>query len=154
MKKQKRILLNLNALLIVNQEVERIYLELEGKVLDEDLKYFFKANSVKRKEFVEALKVEILKLGGSFDNEEVQASSSELSKFWMKVRNVVLLNDSEEKIIKEVSEMQSLAINRYNELLRMLGLPLSVCKLLIKQRDIIQDAKDAIVREEIYAFAQ
>ncbi|MDO6761456.1 DUF2383 domain-containing protein [Tamlana sp. 2_MG-2023] len=153
MKKNKRILMNLNGLLMVNQEVEKIYLELVDKVTDDELKYYFRTNSLKRKEFSEALKVEILNLGGSCNKVGIQASS-ELSKFWMNVRNFVLLNDGEENLINEVREMQSLAINKYNELLRMLGLPLSVCKLLVKQRDIIQDSKDVIERQELFAFAQ
>ncbi|AUS05434.1 PA2169 family four-helix-bundle protein [Pseudotamlana carrageenivorans] len=151
MKKNEKYINSLNSLLIMNAEVEKIYMELVDKVSDEDLKKFFSDKAMQRHEFTKDLKSKIISLGGSYDNKG--RMHSELYKFWMNIRNFVMFNKSEESLMSEVRDMQGLTINRYNELLRMLGLPLSICKLLIKQRDRIQDAKDSIERHDLIAYA-
>ncbi|WP_067147024.1 PA2169 family four-helix-bundle protein [Pseudotamlana agarivorans] len=151
MKTKEKFVNNLNSLLIMNAEVEKIYTELVDKVSDEDLKTFFSQQGMQRREFTNDLKAKIVSLGGSYENKgRVQ---SELYKFWMNIRNFVMFNKSEESLMNEVRDMQGLTINKYNDLLRMLGLPLSICKLLIKQRDRIQDAKDSIERHRLIAYA-
>ncbi|OBQ55127.1 hypothetical protein VQ01_10405 [Tamlana sp. s12] len=151
MKTKEKFISNLNSLLIMNAEVEKIYTELVDKVSDEDLKTFFSQQGKQRREFTKDLKAKIVSLGGSYENKgRVQ---SELYKFWMNIRNFVMFNKSEESLMNEVRDMQGLTINKYNDLLRMLGLPLSICKLLIKQRDRIQDAKDSIERHSLIAYA-
>ncbi|QQY83239.1 PA2169 family four-helix-bundle protein [Tamlana sp. s12] len=151
MKTKEKFISNLNSLLIMNAEVEKIYTELVDKVSDEDLKTFFSQQGMQRGEFSKDLKAKIVSLGGSYENKgRVQ---SELYKFWMNIRNFVMFNKSEESLMNEVRDMQGLTINKYNDLLRMLGLPLSICKLLIKQRDRIQDAKDSIERHSLIAYA-
>lgn len=151
MKTKEKFINNLNSLLIMNTEVEKIYTELIDKVSDEDLKHFFSEQGEQRHEFSNDLKAEIISLGGSYENRG--RMHSELYKFWMNIRNFVMFNKSEESLMSEVRDMQSITINKYNDLLRMLGLPLTICKLLIKQRDRIQDAKDSIERHDLIAYA-
>ncbi|WP_194766847.1 DUF2383 domain-containing protein [Tamlana sp. I1] len=151
MKNNKKFLDNLNGLLIMNTEVEKIYLELISKVSDEGLKSFFREKGIQRNEFCRDIKLEIINLGGGYKYEG--RLSTEFYKFWMNIRNFVLFNEDEGNLVHEVREMQALTINKYNDSLRALSLPLSTCKLLMKHRDSIQEAMDAIDRQDLVAYA-
>ncbi|KAB1067986.1 DUF2383 domain-containing protein [Tamlana haliotis] len=150
MKNNSNILLNLNSLLVMNYEAEKVYVELVDNVDDDELIYFFKENSAKRKTFIDALKSEILKLDGDY-NTGVRAPS-ELYHSWLRIRKLMIKPGNDEGLIREIRATQTVTIEKYNDLLRMLGLPLSVCKLLMIQRDVIQNAKDAIDRHDLITF--
>ena len=50
--------------------------------------------------------------------------------------------------LHEVYNLKALSVKKYNELLREMSLPLSTCKLLIRQRDTIEDDMIMLKRQE------
>lgn len=145
MKNTEKFIEKLNALLIVNYEIEKIYAELIASLKDPELKTFFKTKILEHCTFGRELKLEIIKLGG--EPKLFGGLSHDFYKFWMNFRNFVLLYD-EKDILHEVYNLQSLIGKKYNDLLREISLPLSTCKLLAKHRDVIQSGMDAIERQE------
>lgn len=145
MKRLERILEKMNDLLIMNCEVEKIYFELFDKTSEKDLKAFYTERGFERNEFVKDLKLEILKLDG--EPKYVEGMKTDFYKYWMNFRNFVLLTD-EENIMQEVYDLTVFSVKKYNELLSEMSLPLSTCKLLIRQRDSIEEGMIVLKRQE------
>lgn len=145
MKGLERILEKMNDLLIMNYEVEKIYSELFSQIEEQELRLFYRERGFERNEFGKDLKLEILKLGG--EPVYIKSKKGDLYKYWMNIRNFVLLED-EESLLKEIYSLKTFSIIKYNALLREMSLPLSTCKLLIKQRDSIQEGMDVLKRQE------
>ncbi len=131
----EKIFRQLNELLIMNHEVEIIYLEAHDIVNDEDLMTFFRERNFERNEFGRALKREVVKLGGS--PKGLNDLSDRYYKGWMKFKEL-LDTDNEFELLNEISKIKRLNIAAYNKLLQERNLSLSLCKLLVKQRDSIQ----------------
>lgn len=138
----------LNDLLNMNYEVEKIYLEAFNSTTDETLKVFFKERQVKRSEFSLELRKEI-------DNHNIAPRSVHvLNKYYHKNQmnddiNNDLLNDNDAILVEIFRSLQT-SIDGYNELLREINLPLSLCKILIRQRDDIQDTMRVFQREDVF----
>lgn len=145
MKRLERILEKMNDLLIMNCEVEKIYFELLDKTHDKDLKAFFSERGFERREFGKDLKLEILKLDG--EPKYSVGLKSDFYKYWMNFRNFLLLDD-EKNITQEVYGLTVFSVRKYNELLSEMSLPLSTCKLLMKQRDRIEEGMVVLKRQE------
>ncbi|WP_136480353.1 PA2169 family four-helix-bundle protein [Cognatitamlana onchidii] len=145
MKRIEHITSKMNDLLIMNAEVEKMYLELFNKLNDYELKTLIKERAEQRNEFNKDLKFEIIELGGK--PKYAKAAKSEFYKFWMNFRNLLLLEDNKD-LFYELYDLKELSVKKYNDILQEMHLPLSSCKLLIRQRDNIQDAMDALKREE------
>ena len=135
MKQLEKIFRRVNELLIMNYEIELIYLEAHDIVNDEDLKTFFRERHFERNEFGRALKREVVKLGGS--PKGLNDLSDRYYKGWMKFKEL-LDTDNEFELLNEISKIKRLNIAAYNKLLQERNLSLSLCKLLVKQRDNVQ----------------
>ncbi|WP_298530986.1 DUF2383 domain-containing protein [uncultured Algibacter sp.] len=145
MKRLGRILEKMNDLLIMNGEAEKIYFELVEDTIEKDLKATFRESGFERNEFSKDLKLEILKLNGEPNYSENRRS--DLYKYWMNLRNLLLFED-EKNLLQEVCNLKALSIKKYNELLSEMSLPLSTCKMLIRQRDIIEQGMVALQRHK------
>lgn len=135
MKHLEKIFRQVNELLIINYEVEIIYLEAHDIVKDEDLRTFFRERNFERNQFGRALQREVVKLGGS--PKVLNDLSDRYYKGWIKFKEL-LDTDNEFEVLKEISNIKRLNIAVYNKLLQERNLSLSLCKLLVKQRDNIQ----------------
>jgi len=137
----------LNDLLNMNYEVEKIYLEAFNSVTDDTLQTFFKDRQNKRREFSLELRNEIEGLNIA------PRSVNILSKYYhenqMNIKDDDLLNDNENILLKIFGLLQT-SINSYNDLLQEINLPLSLCKILIRQRDNIQDTMRVFQREDAF----
>lgn len=145
----EKIFRRVNELLIMNYEVEIIYLEAHDIVNDEDLKAFFREKNFERNEFGRALKREVIKLGGS--PKGLDDLSDRYYRGWMKFKEL-LDTDNEFEILKEISKIKRLNIAAYNKLLQERNLSLSLCKLLVKQRDSIQMSLNSLRTKKIIAI--
>lgn len=145
MKQMESILVKMNDLLIMTNEVEKIYRELLSKTEDTELKPILRDWGFERNEFGKDLKLEILKLGGvPTYTERIHAH---LYKYWMNFRNFLLLED-DINLLNELHTLKALNVKKYNDILQEISLPLSTCKLLIKQRDLIENAMDMMERQQ------
>lgn len=138
----------LNNLLNINYEIEKIYLEALENVTDDNLKTFFRARGYERLEFGNELRLEIEKFGGVPIHSGL-ISNNGLYKIWMNFKNLVLM-ENEGNLLDEVYKLKELNVEQYNNLLREMNVPLSICKLLVKQRDAIEATMNAIKRHEAF----
>ncbi|GGZ85567.1 DUF2383 domain-containing protein [Algibacter mikhailovii] len=145
MKRFDVIIEKMNDLLIMNDEAEKIYFELLEKTSEEELKIIFKESSLERNEFGKNLKLEILKLNG--EPEYSRKTKSDLYKHWMNLRNFLLFED-DKNLLEEVYNLKAISVKKYNELLSEMSLPLSTCKLLLRQRDTIEDGMVLLKRHK------
>ena len=109
------------------------------------MKAIFKQSSLERNGFGKDLKLEILKLNGK--PEYSKKLKSDLYKHWMNLRNFLLFED-EKNLLEEVYSLKALSVKKYNELLSEMSLPLSTCKLLMRQRDTIEDGMVLLKRQK------
>ncbi|WP_370477768.1 DUF2383 domain-containing protein [Tamlana flava] len=145
MRNLEKVLKKLNDLLVSNHELENIYQEAFKAIDDEELKSFFQEQSRVRKIYSEQLCLEIENLVGKSKFSE--AVGRESYKVSMNFRNLIFLKDYS-LLLKEVYRIKQSTISKYNTLLNELNLPLSVCKLLVEQRDGIQATMNTIKRSE------
>jgi len=144
MKRLDRILDKMNDLLIMNSEAEKIYFELVDNTVEKNLKATFRESGFERNEFGRDLKLEILNLNG--EPRYSEKTISDLYKYWMNLRNFLLFED-EKNLLHEIYNLKALSVKKYNELLSEISLPLSTCKLLIRQRDAIEDGMVMLKRK-------
>lgn len=149
MKSSKKILSKLNNLLIMNYEIEKVYAEALDLVADDNLKAFFRERSFERNEFGRQLRAEIVKLGDK--PKQLDVFSSDFDRIWINFRNLIISNN-ENDLMEEIYSLKRFNIEKYNELLRQINLPLSTCKLLIKQQDSIYNHMNAMKREEEFVL--
>lgn len=145
MKTSERILAKLNNLLIMNYETEKVYLEALELATGDNLKAFFRERGFERNEFSRQLKVEIIKLDGQ--PKKFNGLSSTFDKKRHDFKTLLLLNN-EDDLMDVVVALKRFSIEKYNDVLREINLPLSVCKLLVKQRDSIYSNMNAMKRHE------
>lgn len=147
MKCSNKTLDKLNSLLIFTYEIEKLYLEAYNSVTDSTLKMFFKERAYERSEFGEILRNQIKSLEGTpklLDN-----FSKNFYRTKMNIRNSILLHN-EEDLFEEILDLKRETIDRYNELLMQMNLPLHLCKTLMKQRDNIQASMRILKRERVF----
>ncbi|MEN3323293.1 DUF2383 domain-containing protein [Mariniflexile soesokkakense] len=145
MKSSEKILSKLNNLLIMNYEVEKVYLKALDLATDDNLKAFFRERGFERNEFGRQLRAELKKLDGK--PKKFDGLSRSFDSVFTNFRDYILLN-LEDDLMEEVYSLKRLSIEKYNELLREINLPLSTCKLLVKQRDSIYGNMNAMKRQE------
>lgn len=145
MKSSEKILEKLNNLLLMNYGAEKMYLEALELATDDNLKAFFRERGFERNEFGRQLRAEIEKLNGK--PKQFSTLSADLNSIWLHFKNNLLLNN-ETDLMEEIYKLKDLTIERYNKLLMEINLPLSVCKILVKQRDSIYANMNAMKREE------
>ena len=145
MKSLEKILSKLNNLLIMNYETEKVYLEALDLATDDNLKAFFRERGFERNEYGRLLRAEIVKLKGK--PKQLGAPSSGFVRIWMNFKKYILL-DIENDLIEEIYRLKILSIEKYNDMLSEINLPLSTCKLLVRQRDSIYSNMNAMKRHE------
>ncbi|WP_299553736.1 DUF2383 domain-containing protein [Seonamhaeicola sp.] len=143
MKQIEYILEKLNDLLILNEEVENAYNKASNKVTNTNYKTFSNERSQERAEFVRLLKGELNKLEAKGGN---LAEKRRAHVVRLNFRNFLKIeNDTE--FLRKVYDMELLSLNKYDELLTQMNLPLKLCRLLLKQRDNIQARLYVMERE-------
>lgn len=145
MKRYDRILTKLNDLSLMNYQVEKTYAKAVKDVTDERMKTFFKEKGAERKQFDALLQVEIKKLESKVDNALMINRRNHLVK--MNIKNLMDF-ENERELLNAVYKITELSIEKYNELLMEMHMSLSLCKLLIKQRDHMQSSLHLIRRQE------
>lgn len=145
MKTSEKILAKLNNLLIMNYQIETMYLEAHEMAADNHLKAFFRERGLERNDYNRQLKTEIIKLEGK--PKKFNGLSSNFDKMWHEFKTLLLLNN-EDDLMDVVYALKRMSIEKYNDVLREINLPLSVCKLLVKQRDSIYSNMNAMKRHE------
>ena len=147
MKYSEKIIEKLNDLLIMNYEVEKIYLEALKNVTDNTLKTFFRERGLERYEFSIELKNEIKTLDGN--PKLLGELSKDFYQVKMNFRNLIFL-ENQNDLLDEVFSLKKVSIDKYNQLLMEPNLPLQLCKILIRQRDSIQAKLRALKRESTF----
>ena len=145
MKRSDRIFEKVNNLLTANYEAEKIYSEIYRTISGEPLKMFFKERKIKRHNFNKVIINEL-------DRHNIIPKAATTlgnynTKMKLKGSGINLLN-SGDQFQTEVIRLKNESLNRYNDLLLELSLPLSLCKALSKQRDDIQSAMLILSKDE------
>ncbi|GAA4232948.1 hypothetical protein GCM10022291_08840 [Postechiella marina] len=148
-KRYDRILIKLNDLFVMNHQLEETFAKVQDNVEDRNLQSFVKQKIIERNQFGESLENELKKLETKTNNSLVLARRNGLKKFNFK--RLLNFNDDID-LLKQVYKMMQLSVKKYNELLMEMHLPLSLCKLLIKQRDRIQNSLEVMQRETAIAI--
>lgn len=144
-KRYDRIFMKLNDLSLMNYQVGKTYEKAIKNVPDDALKDFFRKKGVERSNFGELLQREITKLEGNNEGSLMLDRRNHLIK--MNFKNLLHF-ENEKELFTAVHKIMLLSIEKYNELLMEIHLPLSLCKLLIKERDYIQSSLGLIKRKE------
>lgn len=147
MKGSEKILSKLNELIIMNEEVENTYAKILKNSSRESFASFFKEKIAMRNQFGLLLLKEANKL-----DEEGQKSImlNRRNTFIRTNFKTSLRINNNRSLQNEIFRIEQLSIEKYNELLMEMNLPLTLCKLLMKQRDIIQYTSRLIEREEAF----
>ncbi|TNJ45329.1 DUF2383 domain-containing protein [Tamlana fucoidanivorans] len=145
MRNKEKVLFVLKDLLALNYQVEKLYTNASYHVNGAELEILFKERAIERQEYAQGLRVEMLKLGI-----EPQMPHSEYAGFrpiWRKFK-FLLSNNQIDELLSEMFYVMQWSVNKYNLAISEPGLPLSVCKKLLKQRDAIESAHNSIKRIE------
>ena len=144
MKYAKKKIDKLVDLLIMNNEIERIYIEAYKNVTDNTLKVFFKERAFERNKFSAVIRneVEIPNRNLKF----LSALNKDFHEIKMNFRNIISL-ENEHNLLDEVFNLKEASINKYNEVLMEPDLSLKLCKAIVKQRDSIQSTMRILKRE-------
>lgn len=135
MKRIDNILEKLNDLLILNEEIENAYTKAINMVTDSFYKQFSNERSLERKGYVNSLKKELNKLEKKAGNAVALKRRDHVVR--LNFRNFLKIED-ENKFLRKVYDIELLSVQKYDELLAQMNMPLSLCKLLLKHRDNIQ----------------
>ncbi|MEC3906655.1 DUF2383 domain-containing protein [Tamlana sp. 2201CG12-4] len=145
MKYSEKLLRRLNELLLINYEAKKIYMEAQGEDVNEDLKRFFRKRTYERHESVRFLSSETAKL-----NEkpyDLKLLNSRFHDFRENFKSLLKQNN-ENELLEDIYYLEKLSLDKFNAVLSEPGLSLSMCKALIKQRDITESSLNAIKRRE------
>ncbi|WP_282134534.1 DUF2383 domain-containing protein [Seonamhaeicola maritimus] len=146
MKRIGQIVEKLNELVILNEEVENAYKKASSKLENNYTKTYAKEKSLERGEFVRFLKIELTKLEANDEN--LIALKRKFHMVRLNFRKFIKIeNDAE--FLGKVYEIEVLSINKYDDLLSQINLPLTLCKLLLKQRDFLQARLHVMERGEL-----
>ncbi|MFY0713304.1 DUF2383 domain-containing protein [Seonamhaeicola sp. NFXS20] len=135
MKRIDNILEKLNDLLILNEEIENAYTKAINMVTDSFYKQFSNERSLERSGYVKSLKNELSKLEKKAGNPVALKRRDHVVR--LNFRNFLKIED-ENKFLRKVYDIELLSVQKYDELLAQMNMPLSLCKLLLKHRDNIQ----------------
>lgn len=145
MKSTEHIVEKLNDLLLLNEEVENAYNKTSEKLKFFDNIAYAKERSLERVEFVRLLRKELEKLDKKDKNQIVLKRRFHFMR--MNYRKFFKI-ENDLDFLDKVYEMEVLCVNKYNELLSQINMPLPLCRLLLKQQDSIQTRLHVIERGE------
>ncbi|WP_406682640.1 hypothetical protein N1F78_08030 [Seonamhaeicola sp. MEBiC1930] len=150
MKQINHILERLNELIILNEEVENAYVRASKSLVNSHNKTYATERGQEREKIVNLLKIELSKIEKSEAN--ALAIKRKFHLMRLNFRKYFKIENDPGFYVK-VYEIEILSINKYDELLSQINLPLSLCRLLLKQRDSLQARLHIIERGEIEALA-
>jgi DNA polymerase III gamma/tau subunit len=144
LKHSEKVIVKANNLLKMNHEVEKIYIDAHDIVDDEKLKSFFRELAFERNEFSKALQRETIKLGEAPQNfEGLNKLSRAYHIIWKNLRPL-LKQDNTPELLDQICSIKEWSIDNYNNLLQEFNLSLSLCKLLVEQRDLLHSKMNRI----------
>lgn len=145
MKYSEKTISKLKQLMMINEEAEKIYLNAFSTVKSKSLKGFFRKRVIERKSHVKLLGNEIIRLNGSLgETKSTKTDFPQVHKYLKKM----LLKNNENDLLEAVYFLEKRSIDKFNAVLSEPGLPLSTCKILIKQKDTIEASLYSIKRRE------
>ncbi|UKM65224.1 PA2169 family four-helix-bundle protein [Flavobacteriaceae bacterium GSB9] len=136
MKNSNPTIAQLNELLAINYEAEKVYLHALNQVESEDLKHFFRAMAFERHEFCRFLGAEIIQKGG---HPEYIDQSKGGVKIWDKFKQVISKKD-ESALFNEVCKIKTWSVKKYNSALKKFRFPENISQLIKNQRDTIESS--------------
>jgi len=131
----KKVLEKLNDLVLVNAEAKNVYEKLIKNVTNDILKKFFKEKGAQRNQFNLILFNEVKKINGE-DIENPIILNKRFDYVTLNQTNI-MYNEKDKDLLNIAYKIEKICIEKYNELLMEMNMPLSFCRLLIKQRDNI-----------------
>lgn len=137
--------MKLKDLLFMNQEVQKTFAKVQSDSIDHGLKSFFKAKVTERNTFGKLLQAELNKMETKAKTSILMQNRSHCFRS-PNLKNVLQIHRDLD-LFNQVYKVLQVSIKKYNALLMEIDLPLSLCKLLIKQRDRIQSSLDLIKQE-------
>ncbi|AUP79948.1 DUF2383 domain-containing protein [Flavivirga eckloniae] len=147
MKKEDKILVKLNDVFLMNEAIEKTYEKTCEKASNTSTKAFLKEKSLERHNFGEMLQDEIKK----FDtNVEESIMTRRRYHLYMKSFSSLLQIENNRDLLNAIYDVELLCIEKYNKLLREINLSLSLCRLLVKQQDNIQNGMRLIKKELVF----
>ncbi len=145
----ERNLIRLNELLHLNYELEELYHETSKETTDDGLQVFLMQRALERKAYSEALKNQIVQMAGKPTDYEglggLQKRNLVQFKQLLEIQDII-------ELLHQICKVEALSVVSYNIFLQERHVPLSICKLLIEQRDKIQYTINSIkVKEALVA---
>ena len=145
MKYSEKIIDKLKQLMLINDEAEKIYLFAISTVKKKSLKDFFSKRVIERRAHVKFLGNEIIRLNGNLEGvKSTKTDFPQVHKYLKKM----LQKNNENELLEAVYFLEKRSIDKFNAVLSEPGLPLSTCKVLIKQKDTIEASLYSIKRRE------
>lgn len=145
MKYSEKIIGKLKQLMLINEEAEKIYVYAIDTVNKKSLKVFFNKRVIERRTHVKLLGNEIIRLNGNLENiKSTKTDFPQVHKYLKKM----LLKNNENELLEAVYFLEKRSIDKFNAVLSEPGIPLSTCKILIKQKDTIEASLYSIKRRE------
>lgn len=142
MKNPDQIILQLNELLALNNDAERIYLDVMNQVESQDLKNFFRALAFERSEFCRYLGAEIIQKGGEpVYSEHMKRTSSKLR---INFKHVMSIKD-EYALLDQVRGVMTWSIKKYYKITDNISFPERIFQLVSNQRDCIEKRLNTII---------
>lgn len=140
-----KIITKLNGLLLMNALVEKTFTQVESTFTHYNLASFFKEKAIERNQFNQLLQQELKKLETKFG--ALLRLQNRVNHHRMLQLKKEFSIDTNLQLFKQVYIILKLSVKKYNDLLMEMHLPLSLCKLLVKQRDRIQASLNTILEE-------
>jgi len=149
-KHSEKVITKANNLLMMNYEAKKIFSDAHDIVDDDNLKSFFRELAFERNEFIRALQKETINLG---DKPQRFEGLNKLSRayyiFWKNLRPLLKEKNIPE-LLDQICSMKEWSIDNYNSLLQEFNLSLSLCRLLVEQRDLLHSKMNSLkIREAL-----
>lgn len=140
----ERVIYKLNSLLMMYHEAVKIYSDARDITNNEALKIFFNQLITERNQNISALRTEVVKLNVKPQNfEGLNKLSRAYFLFWNNIKPLLKHKDTS-KVLDQICSLKVWSIDNYNDLLEEHNLPLSLCKILVEQRDFIHSRMNGI----------
>lgn len=149
-KHSEKVITKANNLLMMNYEAEKIFSDAHDIVDDDNLKSFFRELAFERNEFIRALRKETKSLGEKPQSfEGLNKLSRAYFIFWKNLRPLLKEKNITE-LLDQICSMKEWSIENYNSLLQEFNLSLSLCRLLVEQRDLLHSKMNSLkIRETL-----
>ena len=142
----------LNHLLTLNNNAEKVYLEALETTDNEELKQFFRARAFERSEFCRYLGAEIILMRGVPDYVDGTDSTDKI--IWPDFKKILATNNAR-TLFSEINRIKSVCLTHYNSVLNNYDFPENLVNLLKKQRKTIGSSisfiryKDALASQKL-----